>query len=54
MRWVDPLLGPVTAPDAKLVAVYETAFGNYKAAREAMRPIWKAMAATSENATDAT
>ena len=51
-RWVDPLLGPATEPDAELVAIYNSAFRNYKSAREAMRPIWKAMAAMRRDVTN--
>ncbi len=53
-QWVDPLLGPETMPEPGLVSIYDSAFRNYKNAREAMRPIWKAMAATSGNSPDAT
>jgi erythritol kinase len=50
-RWVDPLLGSATEPDAALARTYDTAFKTYKAAREAMRPIWKAMGAARREAT---
>jgi erythritol kinase len=50
-QWVDPLLGPVTPPDAGLVAIYDSAFRDYKNTRQAMRPVWKAMAA--RNSADA-
>lgn len=50
-QWVDPLLGSATEPDSGLVNTYDSAFKNYRAAREAMRPIWKAMVVTrQENA----
>jgi erythritol kinase (D-erythritol 1-phosphate-forming) len=42
-EWVEPSLGAMTNPDAALAATYDTAFANYKQAREAMRPIWRAM-----------
>ncbi|MCA3555970.1 FGGY-family carbohydrate kinase [Aestuariivirga sp.] len=45
-RWVDPLLGAVTAPDAALAARYDGAFGIYKEIRETMRPVWRAMVAS--------
>lgn len=45
-RWVDPRLGDATEPDTRLSSIYEAAFRSYKHAREAMRPIWKAMAKT--------
>ena len=44
-EWVDPLLGAATAPDDQLTGVYDRAFAVYKNTREAMRPIWRAMAA---------
>ena len=53
-HWVDPLLCPPTEPDVSLVAIYDSAFHNYKSAREAMRPVWKTMAATRRNFADAT
>jgi erythritol kinase (D-erythritol 1-phosphate-forming) len=42
-EWVDPLLGPVTEPDATLAHRYDGAFGIYKETREKMRPLWRAM-----------
>jgi erythritol kinase (D-erythritol 1-phosphate-forming) len=42
-EWVEPSLGEVTKPDAALAATYDKAFGNYKQAREAMQPVWRAM-----------
>jgi erythritol kinase (D-erythritol 1-phosphate-forming) len=44
-EWVDPLLGPVTEPDAALARRYDGAFGIYKETRETMRPLWRAMVA---------
>jgi erythritol kinase len=44
-EWVDPLLGGVTAPDSALTSTYDKGFAVYKQAREAMRPLWRAMAA---------
>lgn len=48
-EWVDPLLGGVTEPEPALVAQYETAFHHYKQTREAMRPVWRSMAAAQRN-----
>jgi erythritol kinase (D-erythritol 1-phosphate-forming) len=42
-EWVEPSLGGVTYPDQVLAATYDKAFANYKQAREAMRPVWRAM-----------
>jgi erythritol kinase (D-erythritol 1-phosphate-forming) len=42
-EWVDPSLGPITESDAALANIYDKGFANYKSAREAMRPIWRAM-----------
>ena len=44
-RWVDPLLGGITAPDSSLVALYDGAFPVYKETREKMRPLWRQMVA---------
>jgi erythritol kinase len=43
--WVRPLLGEAEAPDPELSAIYRETFPTYVAAREAMGPLWKAMAA---------
>jgi erythritol kinase len=48
-RWVAPLLGPALRPDSKLAAAYERLFPLYRQAREAMRPIWRAMAAARQD-----
>ncbi len=42
--WVDPLLGPSTAPDPSLTGLYDRAFAIYRETREKMRPVWRAMA----------
>lgn len=44
-QWVDPLLGPSTAPDASLARTYDKAFPLYKETREAMRPVWRKLQA---------
>jgi erythritol kinase len=41
--WVDPLLGPPVRPDPALVPLYGRMFEVYRSAREALRPIWRAM-----------
>jgi erythritol kinase len=51
-RWVDPLLGSATEPDPALAKTYDTGFKTYKSARDAMRPIWKAMGAARREAAD--
>jgi erythritol kinase len=43
--WVRPLLGEAEAPDPALAEIYREMFPTYVAAREAMRPVWKAMTA---------
>jgi erythritol kinase len=43
-RWVDPLLGKSEAPDPGLHDTYERLFPIYRSAREALRPVWRAMA----------
>jgi erythritol kinase len=42
-EWVEPLLGPVTMPDAALAAIYDSSFALYRETREKMRPIWRKM-----------
>jgi erythritol kinase (D-erythritol 1-phosphate-forming) len=41
--WVNPVLGSTTTPDAPLVKLYGSVYVTYKAARETMRPVWRAM-----------
>lgn len=43
-RWVRPLLGDPVAPDRRLAATYGQLFPVYQAARQAMRPVWRALA----------
>jgi erythritol kinase (D-erythritol 1-phosphate-forming) len=52
-QWVEPLLGAATAPDAELVSTYGAAFEIYKKTREALRPSWKAMAASRQGGANA-
>ncbi len=52
-RWVTPLLGPAEEPDPALVATYERLFPAYLGARHALAPVWAALAARPEAATDA-
>lgn len=44
-QWVRPLLRDPLAPDENLVEAYERAFPAYRAARQAMPPVWRALAA---------
>lgn len=43
-RWVAPYLGEAERPDPALAAVYQRLFPVYRDVREALRPIWRAMA----------
>jgi erythritol kinase len=52
-QWVDPLLGERTRPEQDLTRIYDSAFQNYKKARETMRPVWRSMAAAYEDASNA-
>jgi erythritol kinase len=52
-QWVDPLLGPATAPDHRLAATYERSFALYRDTRERMRPVWRAMLASRREAANA-
>ena len=47
-RWVGPHLGPAMEPDSSLAAVYGGLFPAYRAARAAMPPVWRALAARRE------
>lgn len=42
-RWVDPMLGAVTKPDATLAKVFDQTFPLYKSMRTEMRPIWRGL-----------
>lgn len=42
-KWIDPHLGVPLAPDPQLAASYDRVFPQYVAARQAMRPIWRAL-----------
>ena len=52
-QWVDPLLGSITEPDAKLAATYDGVFALYKETREKMRPVWRSMMANRKEAAHA-
>jgi erythritol kinase (D-erythritol 1-phosphate-forming) len=52
-RWVDPLLGDITAPDECLSAIYDRSFTLYKETRERMQPVWRAMMANRKEASRA-
>jgi erythritol kinase len=41
--WVDPLLGDAERPDPALVHTYDRMFPIYRDARQALRPVWRAM-----------
>ena len=43
--WVTPLLGEADRPDEDLAAVYDKGFAVFQDAHEALRPIWRKMAA---------
>ncbi len=49
-RWIDPLLGPPTPPDAGLAEAYDGHFTDYRETRERMRPVWRAMAGRHQEA----
>jgi len=44
-EWVEPLLGAPEQPDPALVTLYDRLFPVYRATREAMRPVWRELAA---------
>lgn len=41
--WVRPYLGSPETPDPELIAVYDSLFETYRAAREALPPIWSGL-----------
>ena len=43
-EWVTPLLGAAEAPDPALAATYARLYPAYSGARQALRPVWHAMA----------
>jgi erythritol kinase (D-erythritol 1-phosphate-forming) len=52
-QWVDTLLGSTTAPDQALVKTYNQTFPLYKKTREKMRPIWRSLASSQQEAKNA-
>ena len=42
-QWVTPALGEAEAPDAALVAIYQSRFPAYVEARKALEPVWEQM-----------
>ncbi|RWE70685.1 FGGY-family carbohydrate kinase [Mesorhizobium sp.] len=48
-EWVTPLLGAAEPSDRKLAAIYERVAPSYTLAHEALRPVWRSMAASRAN-----
>ena len=48
-EWVTPLLGEAEPSDPELAAIYEKMVPSYTLAHEALRPVWRSMAATKAN-----
>jgi erythritol kinase len=48
-KWVDPMLGPETKPDAGLARLFDTTFPIYQETRDRMRPVWRALAAARQS-----
>jgi erythritol kinase len=46
--WVAPTLGAITEPDPKLAEFYRKLFPIYRSVREAMPPVWAALAQARE------
>jgi erythritol kinase len=44
-EWTTPLLAAPEPPDADLVPIYDTLFTSYRAARKALPPVWRDLAA---------
>jgi erythritol kinase len=47
-KWVDPVLGPETKPDAGLARHFETTFPIYRETRDRMRNVWRALQTTRQ------
>ena len=47
-RWVTPTLGPAIDPDPERRVLYDKLFPIYRSVREAMPPVWAALADASE------
>ncbi|AZO09434.1 MULTISPECIES: FGGY-family carbohydrate kinase [unclassified Mesorhizobium] len=48
-EWVTPLLGQAEPSDRELAAIYEAMAPSYAMAHEALRPVWRSMAASKVN-----
>lgn len=49
-EWVDPLLGPVTQPDASLASIYDRTFPLYRQVREKLPEVWRGLAQRTREA----
>lgn len=47
-EWVTPLLAAAEAPDEALGKIYDQSFPAYAQAHQALRPVWRSMAASRE------
>ncbi|TKB31891.1 MAG: carbohydrate kinase, partial [Mesorhizobium sp.] len=47
-EWVTPLLRAAEPSDRKLAAAYEAIAPSYALAHEALRPVWRSMAASRQ------
>ncbi|WP_027055838.1 FGGY-family carbohydrate kinase [Mesorhizobium erdmanii] len=48
-EWVTPLLGEAEPSDRNLAAIYDRVTPSYMLAHQALRPVWRAMAASQAN-----
>ncbi|WP_095198842.1 FGGY-family carbohydrate kinase [Mesorhizobium carmichaelinearum] len=48
-EWVTPLLGEAEPSDRNLAAIYDKMTPSYMLAHQALRPVWRAMAASQAN-----
>ncbi|AID28620.1 carbohydrate kinase [Mesorhizobium sp. SEMIA 3007] len=48
-EWVTPLLGEAEPSDRSLAAIYDKMTPSYMLAHQALRPVWRAMAASQAN-----
>jgi erythritol kinase len=45
-EWVSPLLGSAESPDGSLVSTYDTTYPAYVQTWQALRPVWRTLAAS--------
>lgn len=49
--WVEPTLGEAVTPDPALTPLYDRGFGAYRAARQALQPVWAGLRGLQDHTT---